>query len=164
MIKKILTAIVVLVVAAYVLGLSLTSEIRTETEIAASPDEVWRVLTDFPSYPEWSPFIRKIEGQPVVGETLDVEMQPLHMESSQNYSPEVLVVNENEELRWIGKLLLPGIFDGEHYFRIEADGSGSRFVHGENFRGILLAVIDVNDFVPSFEATNEALKQRAEGG
>ena len=164
MIKKILIGIVVIVVGLYLFGLTRTSEIRTEIEIAAPPEEVWRVLTDFASYPEWSPFIRKIEGQAAVGETLTVEMQPIDQDSSQTFTPELLVVDDNEELRWLGQLFVPGIFDGEHYFEIVADGDGSRLVHGEKFKGILLIAIDVNDFVPSFEATNTAMKERVEGG
>ena len=29
-------------------------ELRTEIEIAASPDEVWNVFADFESYPDWT--------------------------------------------------------------------------------------------------------------
>jgi len=37
-------------------------EIRTETEIKASPGKVWQVLTDFENHRNWNPFIRSIEG------------------------------------------------------------------------------------------------------
>ena len=37
-------------------------EIRKETEIEAPVPDVWMVLTDFASYPEWNPFMRSIKG------------------------------------------------------------------------------------------------------
>ncbi len=162
MFKRILAGIVILVLAVYAFGFTQTAEIRTEIDIEAPPEKVWAVLTDFESYPDWNPFIRKIEGRAAVGETLSAEMYPLHMDSSQSFSPEVLVVDESKELRWLGKLLLPAIFDGEHIFRIEQTETGSRLMNGENFRGILLLAFDMDDFVPSFEAANEALKKRVE--
>ena len=162
MLLKILAGIAILVAAIYAFGFTLTAEIRTEIDIEAPPEKVWAVLTDFRAYPEWNPFIQKIEGTAAVGETLNAEMHPLHMDSAQSFSPEVLVADENKELRWLGDLLLPGIFDGEHFFQIEATETGSRLVNGENFRGILLLAFDMDDFLPSFEAANEALKKRVE--
>ena len=35
-------------------------ELRAEIEIAAPPERVWRVLSDFDAYPDWDPFIRSI--------------------------------------------------------------------------------------------------------
>jgi uncharacterized protein YndB with AHSA1/START domain len=37
-------------------------ELSTEIEIDAPPADVWRVLSDSEAYPEWNPFIRKLEG------------------------------------------------------------------------------------------------------
>ena len=37
--------------------------------------------------------------------------------------PTVLVVQPERELRWIGRLFIPGIFDGEHSFIIEPQGA-----------------------------------------
>jgi Polyketide cyclase / dehydrase and lipid transport len=38
-------------------------EIHTEIEINAPGESVWRALTDFAAYPEWNPFIRRVEGE-----------------------------------------------------------------------------------------------------
>lgn len=36
------------------------------------------------------------------------------------FTPEVIEAKVNEELRWVGRLAIPGIFDGEHYFILES--------------------------------------------
>jgi hypothetical protein len=41
-------------------------EIQSQIEIAATRARVWSILSDFPSYPSWNPFIRFIDG-PVDG-------------------------------------------------------------------------------------------------
>jgi hypothetical protein len=46
------------------------------SEIDASPEDVWQVLTDFDAYPEWNPFIRSIQGNPEVGSRLSVRIEP----------------------------------------------------------------------------------------
>ena len=38
-------------------------EIQTEIETDAPPEDAWRVLTDFASYPAWEPFVKKVLGE-----------------------------------------------------------------------------------------------------
>jgi uncharacterized protein YndB with AHSA1/START domain len=51
-------------------------ELYSEIEIAACAERVWRILTDFASYPQWNPFIRHISGEPTAGERLEVRLEP----------------------------------------------------------------------------------------
>ena len=51
-------------------------EVVTEIEIEATPERVWDILLDFPSHPEWNPFIRSIQGVAKVGDRLTVSIQP----------------------------------------------------------------------------------------
>ncbi|MDK2862657.1 MULTISPECIES: SRPBCC domain-containing protein [unclassified Methanoculleus] len=143
----------------------LVREVRAETVIAAPPAVVWRVLTDFASYPAWNPFIRSIEGKPWVGTRLSVEIRPPER-GSMRFRPTVLRVAKDRELRWIGRVLIAGLFDGEHRFTIVREGDGSRFIQAEVFTGLLVPVFDLTG---SFRATgqgfllmNQALKERAE--
>ena len=56
-----------------------------------------------------------------------------------SFRPTVLVAEPNRELRWLGHLWLPGLFDGEHSFSIEPLDEGRvRFVQRERFKGLLL--------------------------
>ena len=90
-------------------------EIHTEIEINASPERIWKVLTDFPAYPEWNPFVREIDGQLVTGAKLKVVLQPPGGKGM-TFRPKVLKVEPNREFRWLGQLLIHGLFDGEHFF------------------------------------------------
>jgi hypothetical protein len=140
-------------------------EIHTEIEINASAEKVWRVLTDFAAYPEWNPFVRRAEGEVGVGARLYVYIHPSGGKGM-SFRPTVLVADPNRELRWLGQLWLPGLFDGEHSFSIEPLGEGHvRFVQRELFGGFLLLFLSKmldGDTRRGFEEMNRALKLRAE--
>ena len=46
------------------------NKIQTQIIINASATDVWDTLIDFRKYNEWNPFIKSIDGNPVVGEKL----------------------------------------------------------------------------------------------
>jgi hypothetical protein len=125
---------------------------------------VWAVITDFAAYPEWNPFIRRIMGELREGARLEVRIEPPQARAT-TFKPTVRSVEPNRELRWLGRLLVPGIFDGEHSLRIEPLGSNSsRFVQSEHFSGILvgLAKGTLQKTDTGFKQMNAALKQRVE--
>ena len=139
-------------------------EIRTELEIAAPASHVWRILTDFPSYGEWNPFITEIAGELAAERVLRVL---LSLPEGRDFTlrPKLLCCEENRELRWRGHLLFPGLFDGEHFFRLEAvSETRTRFVQGENFSGVLVRFSGrtITRAARGFVYMNQALKRRAE--
>ena len=82
------------------------------------------------------------------------------------FKPKVLKAEPNRELRWLGHLLVPGLFDGEHSFTIEPlEENRIRFVQREAFKGLLVPLfarsLD-NNTRRGFEEMNHALKERAE--
>ena len=137
--------------------------IETAIDIDATPSDVWRVLSDFAAYPDWNPFIRRIEGAPLPGNRLSITVQPPGGRSM-SFRPVVLAAERERELRWLGRVLLPGLFDGEHSLRLEAMNGRCRFVHAETFRGLLVPLfagtLDATE--RGFAAMNEALKRRVE--
>ena len=36
--------------------------LRSEIEIEATSEQVWKVLTDLKKFPEWNPFITRVRG------------------------------------------------------------------------------------------------------
>jgi hypothetical protein len=141
-------------------------ELYSGIEINATPDRVWRVLTDFITYPIWNPFIREVRGNAATGQKLRVFLKPSGSRGMV-FKPTVLKAECNREFRWLGKLFFSGLFDGEHYFRIEPiDEHQVKFVQGEIFTGILVRLFAKNldtDTLRGFNEMNEALKKRAEG-
>jgi hypothetical protein len=82
-------------------------------------------------------------------------------------SPTLLNFSPSKEFRWKGQLLVPGVFDGEHYFQLsEPSPGGVRLTHGEIFGGFLIPLVFRgalrNGTELGFQAMNQALKQRAE--
>jgi hypothetical protein len=142
-------------------------EISAEIEIEAPAERVWEVLTDFAKFPEWNPFIRQMSGEPRTGAKLEVHLEPPGGRAM-SFKPKMLNVETNREMRWLGRLLIRGLFTGEHSFSIEAlDEKGVRFVQHEKFTGLLVPFLAKSldkDTKSGFEAMNRALKERAEKG
>ena len=141
--------------------------IHTVIDISASSERIWEVLTDFASYPQWNPFIITASGVPTVGLKLVISVRQ-SPSSSMTFKPKVLISEPKQELRWRGSLLMPGIFDGEHSFRLETIGPQLvRFTQDEKFSGFLVPLLWGSMGAKTqkgFESMNNALKQRAEHG
>ena len=110
----------------------------TEIEIDAPVERVWDVFFDVENYPSWNPFIKSFKGQIERGKKFHVTIQtpgspPMH------FNPRCLKLDKPYELRWLGRLFIPRLFDGEHIFELKAlVGNKTRFVQREKFKGILV--------------------------
>jgi len=138
--------------------------LRHALAIDAPAAPIWRVLADFAAYPEWNPFIRTIFGELRQGARLTVRIAPPGAREI-TFRPRVLEVDPPRTLRWLGHVLVPGLFDGEHRFRIEPLQGHCRFTQEEVFGGVVAPLL-----LPwlgaaterGFAAMNQALKARAE--
>jgi hypothetical protein len=138
--------------------------IETSIDIAAPAERVWRMLTDFASFPQWSRFILAIEGVARAGRRLSVRVDDGG--NAMRMRPEVVRCEEEVELRWRGVVGARFLFSGEHSFRLEAlPGGGTRFIHSEKFGGILVpfvwTTLDTRTR-RAFHDFNAALRARAE--
>lgn len=163
--KAILVALAVaLAGAAVAFAFAPRAEIVTTERIEATPADVWAVLASPETYSEWNPFLVRMEGEVAVGSRLTNTMRPSGGGNEMTFSPVVLKAEPGRELRWLGRLFVPRLFDGEHYFILEDREGGTHLTHGEAFRGVGLWLIDVEPFRADFEAMNAALKERVESG
>jgi hypothetical protein len=141
-------------------------QVRTEIVINATPEKIWSILTNFSAYAQWNPFIKSIKGEPVQGKKITAWIEPPGA-SGMTFTPKLLVVKPKEELRWLGHLFFPGLFDGEHVFELYENTDGTTtFVQREIFTGIFVSLfakmLDTNT-VQGFEMMNKKLKALSEG-
>lgn len=138
----------------------MAKKISTSIRIEAAPSVVWQVLTDFAAYPRWNPFIKSIKGDVTVNKKIYIQLPGIQ------FKPKVLAFDPQNEIRWLGHLIIKGLFDGEHSFRLVDNGDGStNFIHSEEFKGFLVPFLAGKldkETKTGFEQMNRALKQRAE--
>ncbi len=140
----------------------MVKEINTSISIHATPGKIWSILTDFEKYPQWNPFIISLKGEVAVGKTITVKIQP-PQSSPMTFKPTVLVFQQNKELKWLGKLFISGLFDGEHRFEIIDHQNGTvTFHHSEIFKGIFVRFFNTQKTQTGFQLMNQKLKELAE--
>lgn len=143
----------------------MSHHLHTEIEIDAPTDIVWDVLLDLDHYPEWNPFIVEADGTAAVGERLTNRLQPPGGKAM-TFRPTVTEVTSKRSFEWLGRLGLPGVFDGRHRFELQPTPSGGTTVtHSEHFTGLLVPFMRSsldNHTAAGFHAMNTALKARAE--
>ena len=139
--------------------------IRSAIEIRAPLDVVWRVLTDFESYPAWNPHVRRVLGRPRLGSRVTIHTRPPGGRTVV-MRPLILAWNPRSELRWRATFISRRLFSGEHGFRLEEIAPNRiRFAQDETFSGVLVplyARLRLAATRRGFEQMNEALRERAE--
>jgi hypothetical protein len=143
----------------------MAKEMSSQIIIRATSEKIWMVLTDFPNYPDWNPFIRSIEGNTSSGNVIKARIEPPGAKGM-TFKPRVISFDQNKKFSWLGHLLFPGLFDGEHIFEIIENGDGTcTFIQREKFKGLLVPLfskmLDVNT-KQGFEQMNQKLKERVE--
>ena len=139
-------------------------KIKTEIIIDTDVSTVWKVLTDFENYPNWNPFVRSIQGGKCVGDELKVACKTSKGKKV-SFQSTILNMDQDKEFRWKGKLGIKGIFDGQHYFKLEQlSENQTKFIHCEDMSGILVSLLGskLDEMNISFESMNQALKKECE--
>ena len=95
-------------------------EITTEIEISASPERVWRILSDINNWQEWSPIIKESYGIASVGSELTITM--IGKEKSKDgpkYNPVITDFEEPSYFRWRAYMLTGFIFTNYKIFELK---------------------------------------------
>ena len=138
--------------------------IEATVVIDAPPSLVWDVLVTGEHYEEWNPFITEVSGEFVAGARPRLRIEPPG-KPGMTFRARVLDATPQARLRWIGRLGLPGLCDGEHEFLfVAADRGGTQLTQRETFRGVLVPLLGgmLGPTRQGFEGMNAALRERAE--
>ncbi len=133
--------------------------ITTHLTINASVEDIWKTLTDLDGYRIWNPFITSGAGTVRVGERLELTIQPPGGRAMA-FKPWVTAVEPHHYIEWLGRLGLPGIFDGRHSFTLTPMATGRTLVQqSETFSGALIPFAGpvLARTRAGFEALNTAL-------
>ncbi len=166
-VRLILILITLLALAGFSFWHSPYHQIRsvvTVVDINAPGDRVWQALTDLNGYHAWNPFLTSASGTVAPGNTIKIAAKIGNRTIT--FHPRIVTVEPGKKMVWVGRLLSPELFEGEHAFEvIEIDQSHTRVIQSEHFKGILVAAF-WRRFSPAllqgFRAMDDALKQRCE--
>jgi hypothetical protein len=135
------------------------------TNIKASPETIWKILTDAPNYPKWDPGVIRIEGKIASGEKVVAYNK---ISPNRAFPAKVTEFVPNQRMVWSGGMPL-GLFKGVRTFTLTPKSDGSvDFTLREEFSGPLLFLIgrtipdmtqSFNDFVTGLKSHAEALAE-----
>jgi len=140
-------------------------QIKTEIIINSSKEKIWAVISDFASYDDWNSIITGVKGKMVVGSgfrfKIDIYGFAVPMPA------EVQRADENQYFGWGNdyESFLRFILAAHHYFEIiEISDTQCKFVHGENFYGIIpwTSWKLIEPMGAQYDIFNAALKNRVE--
>jgi hypothetical protein len=139
-----------------------TAKISATIDITARPEPVWAVLADLASYPEWNPVFRKVSGQLIPGRRITITSTQPETGHTMTVKVKVLTAEPPTELRWGSSVL--GIMNSEHSFILSPTSGGTQLVQIQTYRGWFTRFPPktIRRIQASFEAINQAIKQRAE--
>jgi hypothetical protein len=132
------------------------------TDIKASPETIWGILTDAPNYPAWDPGVDRIEGRIAPGERVVAYTK---FSPNRGFPAKVTEFVPGRRMTWTGGLPF-GLFKGVRTFTLDPKGDGSvAFILREEFSGLLFPLFgrSLPDLTENFENFVARLKARAEG-
>lgn len=130
------------------------------TNIEATPETVWQILSDPAGYPDWDPSMDHIDGKLALGETVK-----FHTKLSDRAFPvKVTAFEPGRRMVLTGGMPL-GLFKSERTHLLTSSGDKQTTFHTkETFSGLLLPIFGKNlpDLTENFVGFAAALKEQAE--
>ncbi|BBM84561.1 SRPBCC domain-containing protein [Candidatus Uabimicrobium amorphum] len=128
--------------------------------IQASPEKIWRILTNIDDYPNWNPGVNKIEGSLKPGKKIKIFAK---ISPNRAFPAKVTTLEPCKKMIWTGGAPLKFMFKGERTFTLVPQENGiTKFDMQEVFSGVMSPLIPIPDLTPSFQEFAEALKVKAE--
>jgi hypothetical protein len=135
-------------------------EYAVGTNINASPEKIWALLTNAKQFPSWNSAVASIDGDIALGQQIQVKVP---IAPTRVFKLRVSEFEPGRRMVWRDGSA--PMFQGVRTYTLtpQADGS-TRFDMSEVFSGLMLPMIagSLPDFGPSFEAYAADLKRAAE--
>lgn len=132
------------------------------TTIHASPEVIWRILTDAPNYPTWNPSVLRIEGTIAPGKKVTAYLK---RDPNRAFPAIVKEFVPNQHMTWVGGMPF-GLFKGVRTYALMPKGGAVEFTIREDFSGPMLGMIksSIPDMTQEFRELAAGLKAKAERG
>lgn len=152
--------IVIILVAIFLILYFLGKKsVHHEISINATPQKVWKVLTDMSVYDEWNPTMKLVNGEVKVGNKVTYQFT----QDENNISEIPATVKQlipNELLNQSGGILL--VLTYNHRYILEPQNSGTKVIIHEDYKGIGVNFWNPKPVEKAYERLNVALKKRVE--
>jgi hypothetical protein len=141
---------------------------EVKVQVDAPPEYLWKVLIDFEKYPEWNPFITKIDGEAKIGSsiTLHVKLNP-NLESIR-FSKEMIVsLKENQHLSYDSHFMSSSLFNAVRWQTIRPTDDGKQSIYHSHQKISGIASWPIcrafgDSICDGFQESSLALKKRVE--
>ena len=138
-------------------------EVYSEIVIAATPEQIWAVLTDFETMPDWSGSFQGLAGNLTDGG----EAVATFLAEGELYPfAHVLTWEEGRSFGWSDPLAFaPGIVDDHHYIVDRTDGTNTLFIQIDTLTGdndAYPAAVLADQLVQGYAWFNQQLKAEVE--
>jgi uncharacterized protein YndB with AHSA1/START domain len=127
--------------------------------IRATPEKIWRLLTDAAGLPRWNTTVTSVDGTIALGERLALRVP---LAPGRTFKPKVAVFDPGKTMVWQEG---NPMFKGVRTFTLASRADGSTdFAMTEVYTGLMLPMIagSLPDFGPAFDTYAADLKREAE--
>jgi hypothetical protein len=131
------------------------------TNILATPERIWGLLTDAAGYTQWNNTVDKIDGKIALGERVTVHAK---INPGRAFPVKVTQFDALRRMVWTGGMPL-GLFKGERTFTLTPGSNQDvEFSMREEYTGLMAPLIgrSIPDLQPAFDEFARDLKRVAE--
>jgi len=99
---------------------------EVKIKINTPANYIWKVITDFSSYSDWNPFLKRIDGKLEVGASIDRYLKLNPKREKLTISKEMIVsLKENQHLSYGTHFFSASLYDSMHWQTIQVLASSS---------------------------------------